>query len=373
MAEGDRSKGSTGDSEPPPLPPVTREMRAPHRIEIREADLAPEAAGVADVAGDTAVNEMVTQTPVNYEDTVKGPAGDTDPATQQWRKENWVHDPVKAREMAEAGDNMRSRAAEEREIVRDLETYGTTHKEIVENPDNYHRKNLLSRQKELTPEAQDKLIEAHRLANKNLHRINVTGRGEVYKLPDLAAQEVLTGEPNASLESVRESQRRQAERWDRIAERDEYWAGFLHDHPIPDAYKAEHPDFNFGPHSIRWLENTVEDDERGLNMMFVPDGTELDDPQGRDLEAIDLSIRRAFEQQTRRGIENEDLVERYKGLVVDGSSTVNDFISLYKTACEQVVQVVKGEAEERKKILEDIKSGRASHPPEPGASEQAAA
>lgn len=55
---------------------------------------------------------------------IPGPDGDTDPATQEWRKENWVEagNPIhpKAELMGHAGDKYRSRAAQIRATNKDI-------------------------------------------------------------------------------------------------------------------------------------------------------------------------------------------------------------------------------------------------------------
>jgi len=65
-----------------------------------------------------------TQTPVNYEDTVKGPAGDTDPATQQWRAENWERGVKRAEEMAHAEDPYQNTAMLSRQTADRYEQEG---------------------------------------------------------------------------------------------------------------------------------------------------------------------------------------------------------------------------------------------------------
>ncbi len=168
-----------------------------------------------------------------------------------------------------------------------------------------------------------------------------------------------------------------ARRMDERAHRDEEWARLLHEKPVSEEYKAANPDFGFGLYEMERLEDTVErrdgleysesylDEERFAEPERLSFVTIIESLQG----AVEKLISVAGEAANERDLE---LITQYEAAMTDKAATLGSLVDINKQIRQRHNEIIRARAEERKRVLDDVKTGRASQPPQPPAEQQAA-
>lgn len=369
--------------EPPVVPP---EQYAGEDEPGPDANRAVEASAekieTAPDVGEAAI-EATTQIPV------KGPEGDTDPATQQWREENWEADKEKAHTMALAGDEDRTYEAGGRQEKQQYLEDVPYEEEIKEDPRTYEEDQFDRR---LTEWGKDEIGRKRKeLGTKNKQ---LTG--------DEINSDTVSGE--------RARDRASFEEWRRLAaEQKERWAGILHDHPINESYRKthwridstniyglhSHPEFfdlysatlanlenkvDFEIEKIKFIEETLIpripliSGAAGLSIGYVEAlGEEfgyrnpINAPDGLRVLTLDHLMASAYRDKDR----DHEQLQEYEMLINNPKTTLEQLHELFvKTFRVAVVQRLRDRVDAKASILEDIKSGRAGQPPE--TTEQAA-
>lgn len=196
--------------------------------------------------------------------------------------------------------------------------------------------------------------------------------------PTRAAKEVFLGSYDPSSESFRATDLKRARKLDELAHRDEEWVRLLHDKPVDAAYKAEHPDFGFGPYEMSKLETLVERaDGLSHDEEYLQEGL-FEDPEKLSLVNVVNAAESAISTycylmfNAEENEEAEALVDAYEKAVTNENTTLRDLVDLNERIRKQHNAAMKAKIEERKQVLEDVKSGRAGQPPEPTGLQEAA-
>lgn len=222
-------------------------------------------------------------------------------------------------------------------------------------------------------ESMDQLDERSETENPDL------GWGSRYS-PIFASKDVLSGEydpseydPSKTTLNQGYNSLEHARLLDESAERNEEWAKLLHNKPVSDEYQAEHPDFGFGINEMILLENIV-DKSDGKRFQEGYLNEEPFDPRNLSFHSVGESLQRGVETLIEKGTgkDVEGLLGEYAQLVTNESTTLGDLVGLDKRLRQRHNAQLKAKVEERKKVLEDVRSGRASEPPEPTEVQQAA-
>ena len=312
-------------------------------------------------------------------------ASDGDPAYVDPDSPSTVHDINTAYELAEAGHEGRSRAAKERGLIRKLEGHKDEYREVKDDPRFLEERGVFRKRTEVSKWGEESLRDLETKGSVSWlgHDLDPTYGTRAAKL---AREEVDSGELNEVLERRRQRVLERARRLDEDAERMEEWAEILHDNPVSDDYRAAHPDFSFGPRSMVMLEYLVKGDEEERAMGFMTESeARFDNPENRRLYSISQALYDDIrglptreEGKNWQGLKPEEVdadkfIKELRSLETSGSTTLNDLIDLHKRIVQATMSALQRHAEERKTVLEDVKNGRASRPPEPSAPEQVAA
>lgn len=199
--------------------------------------------------------------------------------------------------------------------------------------------------------------------------------------PIVASREVLSGEydpseydPSKATLNQGYNNLERARQLDESAERNEEWTKLLHNKPVSDDYKAEHPDFGFGTNEMILLENIVDKSDGKRFQEGYLNEEQFDDPKNISFVSVGKSLQGAVEVLVEKGTgeDVEGLLSEYSQLVTNESTTLGDLVGLDKRLRQRHNALLKAKVEERKQVLEDVRSGRASEPPEPTEEQQAA-
>lgn len=244
------------------------------------------------------------------ENVIQGPEGDNDPATQQWREENWEHDGAKAHIMAKTGDEDRTEAAEKRKQADEME------------------------------------IPADR-------RDDVRASMEAMGIP---TEKIDIPEKD----HVAESMRQESYYIDRIAAVKEKWAGILHDHPVSDEYKASHPEISFTPEGLQMAEE---------HQAFLVEAAERAKKEVEKLEAVDsfgtqelpemivqLYDEGSFEEDDLEELPNETI--KLIHLLSNPSTTIGDLRAFSERTAKEKLDEWSDKAKKQNAVLEDVSAGR---------------
>lgn len=341
-----------------------------------DANKSPEvtAQSAAGQVGEAAVETTATQIPV------KGPEGDRDPATQQWRAENWV-DEDKARPMAIAGDEDRTYEAGGRQRKKQYLEDVPFEEQIKTDPRTYEEGQFGKR---LTQWAEDEIGEKRKVADTKSKQLT----------EDEINSDTVSGENARDRASFEEWRRREAEQKER-------WAGILYDHPVSESYEKTHQRidftniyglynyskfFSFNPEGLAHLENDVDFGTKeikfieetlipriplisgaaGLSTGYVEAlGKEfgfrnpIDAPSHLQVLTLDHLMASAYRDKDR----DHEQLQEYEMLINNPKTTLEQLHELFvKTFRVAVVQRLRDRVDAKASILEDIKSGRASQP-----------
>lgn len=365
--------------EPPVVPP---EQYAGEDEPGPDANRAVEASAekieTASDVGEAAI-EATTQIPVSDE-SVKEPlfiphvggmnAPEGDPAYVDSNSPTVVDDVEKAHSMALAGNENRTEAGHNRGLNRQTEAYREEYSEL-RNDQRYLRPKRPWRKERLLSKWGVDTLEGLRSRYPELS----AGDRWSYVGEDAREieHEVRTGEKSEKLIRWRRERMNSAIEVDRKAQELERWAGILHDHSVSEEYKVKHPDFGFGPESMIELEKWV-GIEQGEGPGSVEDNIEVELGKGlydveNELEYADeiaSEISELIDRIYEEGKRDEDLYVQWEKEVSD-EEDVEGLKRFYKKIHPLLVKAYKANAAERKQVLEDVLSGRASQPPEPEA------
>jgi len=317
--------------------------------------------------GEAAVGETATQIPV------KGPEGDTDPATQQWREENWEADKEKAHTMALAGDEMRTEAADKRSAAKFTEEFKGPVEEFSEAIEEHpgfgqDEKNLV-----------DFDVAKARWAKAE--------EKEEFVLPKYAKSE-----------RIAEHLRKYAEYADEKAASIEEWAATLHEHPISEEYIQTHPGIDFDAKCLRLLEIRAEGKleaaeqlkekgkllrgtsiYRGIDYSDLPHYADLQRRFRPNVQYPSLGVGELMQTVAMERIfASKDTMEKgeldeetakirseLRELDKNPETKLGQLTQFYcKLLEEAYINPLRNDANTTKALLEDIRSGRAGKPPE---------
>jgi|GEM_PF-3738177 len=395
-----------GEDTPAEITPVGQEITPSHSH--------PEAA-----TGETAQNigeaaiEPTIQPPLVTEQGINGPDPSIDPVTGQKKTreeepETRVQDVELARTMALAGDPLRSEAAGTRRGIAAEKSFKDELHTIVNDPrylDGRFKSALTQTARSLEaswtgkssarrPSMWGKQLptEVSKWAQEGLGQLDEHKRDAAQDLswryqfdPISASSDVLRGD--YSPEDYDFSRAHLRERYDNLdsarekderAHRDEEWARLLHEKPVNEEYKAAHPDFGFGLYEMERLEDTVERRD-GLDYTEnYLDEERFAEPERLSFVTIIESLQGAVESLVSAtgeagGEEDLELVTRYETAMTDKAATLGSLVDINKQIRQRHNAIMRARAEERKQVLDDVKSGQASQPPQPPELQQEAA
>lgn len=278
---------------------------------------------------------------------IKGPAGNDDPATIQWRKENWVDKPT-ALDMAEAGKPSRDEAIDKRERLQFSKDYEDAVREA-------RGRTPFGRRKRLDELWFDPRFDGHE---------DIEGWG----IRRAATRAYETGgdrEKSRFLAEMRNQLEEYARLADEKAERLEDWAETLNKNRPTEAYEAAHPKIKFGPQSLAAIERWIPTDEAEIEDLRE-EAKEIDD------ESRENAVRRTtdllyFLEDS--GLPTEEFDRRMQELNRSDTATTPDYRKLYRDVLEVRTEYTSKKLEERKQVIDDVRSGLAADPnykpPEP--------
>lgn len=169
--------------------------------------------------------------------------------------------------------------------------------------------------------------------------------------------------------------RNRAEYAKKRAERLENWAAVLNDHPVTDEYKAKYPDVYLTPETFVAWEDGVEEETQELARLEEA----LGDFHGLSIySGVEAHGSSFGPWEVRLGL--HDLIDqgqpewdRWKELKENGSTTLDQIKEFYTDiVVKGVIQPTRSRINLTRNVLEDVRSGRASRPPEPTETHQAA-
>jgi hypothetical protein len=251
------------------------------------------------------------------DDYVYKPAGDGNPQYLE-KHPNAETDPSRAHDMANAGDDLRSIAVDDR-----------------------HRAEEAAKREE---EAEENLGE---WGNKN-----AVLRSE-YENQARSAN----FEKNQSISS--------AEMWDSTASAQEEWAGVLHDYPVSEKYQEDHPEARFTPEGLRMLEDHL------LNLKFEAKRElseeevmgKFNDPNWGS-KYLQYELGYGVEpEDDEENEEDHDIAESNPELAAilnNGTATMDDLKNYFRNKEQRYYEESRRKIMRLEKILEDVKSGKAS-------------
>ena len=251
--------------------------------------------------------------------------------------ESTEFDNDRAKAMAEAGDDFETKAIQHTEASNHESEARNEYREALRSkiPEGLsHRKHRAAERarREVINTASDKIRNAQ---EENIQMVD-TGFDDLRGTPEL---QYIDYEP-AKL----------ANAYARRAARIEEWAGILHDHPVSEAYLADHPGLEVTPASLVQLEDEraeAEEEARSIEDRINRTGVEDADRAEKLLKgASDTQL----EQWNKLTTERERITQEMRQL-------------LTSLAKESLITPRRNRAALTAKLLDDVRSGRASEAP----------
>jgi len=331
----------------------------PPQISESEGAMAHENAGYSTRAEGSAAETVDSNVGAAVETTIeiplKGPGGDTDPATQKWREENWV-DEGTANARSEVEDEEATNAADNRRVATVIKNFEPTEKE-QEAPH-------LAEQR-AKRELKDMFFDRDNPVSPNKYFVEMS--------------DGLVGYGDKK-ERIVNRLREYAERNDRDAKRLGDWAEVLHKHPVHEEYKHAHIGRNFDPVSMVRYEDYIEDEESNIEWIeercreYEKNGfLGVNFSRGRSMEPFvhEHEVTTMADHYAREAGEDVNYAEKWKAMRTNPDATLRDVGKLFAEMVRKgELARMKQELVTGKTIIEDVKSGKASQSPEP--TEQAA-
>jgi hypothetical protein len=194
--------------------------------------------------GESAINaaEATSEAPTTTENPLKQILPDNpEPAGQDDFATAW--------DMAQAGDRLRSKAVDNRNLVQRRAANEAVHQEISEfaknTPSVFHPIDRLHHRREV----QDRLAEY----GQDFREIDAA------QVNEMSSFEARTENGGSIYDDVE-----RAKFYDERAKRVEEWAGVLHDHPVSQAFLEAHPNIVISPEALVRLEDGIKKDEKRL-------------------------------------------------------------------------------------------------------------
>ncbi|MDO8591712.1 MAG: hypothetical protein Q7R60_02190 [bacterium] len=153
----------------------------------------------------------------------------------------------------------------------------------------------------------------------------------------------------------------------RRAEQDEEWVRVLHEHPISEAFKQTYPDEGLGSvwdlinleYNTELLEEAAQQNEKESPY----DDRFEEGNEGRDPATLFKEIERLLGSDFTASDELiKSLKDKKSELDASDSTTIGDYVKLYKDICTKPIEKTRQDAQALRNILDEIKSGRASDP-----------
>lgn len=267
--------------------------------------------------------EDTTKIPISYEDTIKGPAGDDDPVSQQWRDENWVKDKNKAHEMAIAEDEHRTEAVAKRTTAKMLSRHSSLYDQSRRGR-GYRRMKAERELRRLKPKL-DELSQHPSLEDSWAQRY--------LKDPEFYHNFTQPFELDGRLE-------------DRMADELGEWAGHLYDRKLTEEFKDKHPDVEFSPKGLAQASRELNDMYRLMD--DVEDNIEFFDQTrpGDLLWKFSDRIPEILEELPAKQAEYLELMSK--------NPSMSDIGNFYKNLERQRLEKLKEKAEQREELLNYI-------------------
>jgi hypothetical protein len=285
-------------------------------------------------AGDTVLGAVGIEDPAEESEPeiLKGEAGNSDPATQKWREENWEHDGRRAHDMANAGDDLRSIAVDDR---RQAEEAAKREEEAEKNLEDWGSKD------------------------------------------DFLRREYENQARSANFE--KNQSRSSARMWDSAASAQEEWAGVLHDHPVSEKYQEDHPEARFTPEGLRTLEDHLLNlkFEAKREVSFEEAMEKFNDPNWGS-KYLQYELGYGVEPEDDEENEKDHDIEEYNpelaAILNNGIATMDDLKNYFRNKERRYYEESRRKIIRLEKILEDVKSGKAfDYTGEEGSSEDTGA
>lgn len=254
-------------------------------------------------------------------------------------------DEATALSMAEAGRRQRQVAAGNRGRLRFMGEYEDAYWQALEGG-RFGRKKRLERLYFDDPRFDHIHGPLDRIDMKlDVERAFTTPRG----------REMLTEMQNRLAEEARQADER--------AEREEAWAKAFHEHPVSEEYKKAHPGIKFGPHSLAHVEDWLSyDDELSAGLKKEAESVSK--------EGVVNAARRIedeffmMEPDVPRE-EIDEFIARYDALNEAQTTNPHEYFRLCWDILQTHAKYLEEEVQEKRRVLDDVRSGRASRPPEP--------
>jgi hypothetical protein len=244
------------------------------------------------------------------------PAGDGNPEYLE-KHPNAETDPSRAHDMANAGDDLRSIAVNDRHRAKEA---AKREEEAEQKYDEWGKDEFLRREYE------------NQARSANF-------------------------EKNQSISS--------AEGWDSAASAQEEWAGVLHDHPVSEKYQEDHPEARFTPEGLRMLEDHLLNLKFGAKreVSFEEAMEKFNDPNWGS-KYLQYELGYGVEPEDDEENEKDHDIEEYNpelaAILNNGTATMDDLKNYFRNNEQRGYEESRHKIMRLEKILEDVKSGKAS-------------
>jgi hypothetical protein len=302
-------------------PPEGEKAHAQHEEEQNEKGGNAEAVGGVAVSG-------------SDPEILNGEAGNDDPATQQWREENWEHDDKKTEAVARSSEKERGEQYEDEAAIKAA-------KEFLQAP------------------RWEKGVSGSGFYDYDDKTRALIEQGlDTEYIGDVFGEGPKASEAHERAMRRLNSLQKETQRLEEESRRLEDWAAILHDRPVSQEYLEANPDLDLEPASLVEMEEYAEDDldlaERLELAAKTINGLEV-------FEGAEVGFHSREDFGLNRLLRSHEDIERWKELRNNGSTTLDQVAEFYREMLNaRKITPLRNRANAQKAILEDVRSGRAA-------------
>jgi hypothetical protein len=264
---------------------------------------------------------------------------DTNPGAPQVSGANYVMDESKARTMADAGDELRTKAVANRDIKSDHEEHQDAYDSTFSHaPRTGVQRNMLMN-------ARDREFAALEASEQE----NTRARHEF-------AEDFRHGESFVVFPNDDAAERAKA--YDERASRVEDWAGALHDHQVSEGFKKAHPDIELNPQNLVYMEDDIAIVEEEIAELSKPSEAVTNDTAAlirgtKESTKGGRHVREIYEMLTSADKEHSDTWEKLSGEMYAKAAEID---ALYSELVKEVkLGPLKNQLAMSGKVMGDIK------------------
>jgi hypothetical protein len=163
---------------------------------------------------------------------------------------------------------------------------------------------------------------------------------------ELAGQKISSKDEHDELATEVLRNLRRERYWENRADREEYWADIMHDHPPTDAYEHHHPVVGFNPRGMIYLEGLIKQEEEEIPR------------KQEELKGFDDD--RWVAKNLSTYLERFQAGPRMTELMKNPDTTLADLKQECRRVIESSLGISKQYLEYNQGVLDDISSGRAA-------------